>query len=127
MGHQHHLSRRKGYNSLVAALLQRTEKRKKILLRNFSREKLPMLFAALKEVNLLDETITEDFLLNEYNRQKLECFTEAFISLVFTWDNKTNRYCLSDPEYGWSNGSLNGVYYETEEVLEQLNCSLESE
>ena len=77
-----------------------------------------MLFAALKEVNLLDETITEDFLLNEYNRQKLECFTKAFISLVFTWDNKTNRYCLSDPEYGWSSGSLNGVYYETEEVLE---------
>lgn len=127
MGHQHHLSRRKGHNSLVAALLQRTEKRKKVLLRNFSREKLSMLFAALKEVNLLNETMTEEFLLNEYNRQKFEFFNEAFISLVFTWDNKTNRYCLSDPEHGWPDGSLNGLYYETEEVLEQLNSSLESE
>ena len=127
MGHQHHLSRRKGYNSLVAALLQRTEKRKKVLLRNFSREKLPMLFAALKEVNLLNETMTEEFLLNEYNRQKLEFFNEVFISLVFTWDNKTNRYCLSDPEYGWPDGFLNGVYYETEEVLKQLNSYLERE
>lgn len=59
MGKQHHLSKRKGYDQLVSAILQKTEKHKKIEFVNFSKDKLELLVNALRETAAPNITVED--------------------------------------------------------------------
>ena len=69
MGKQHHLSKRKGYDQLVSAILQKTEKHKKI-----EKEEL--------ESKLQDLQNSVETLRNGYEELRRECY------FILNWFNK---------------------------------------
>lgn len=121
MGHQHHISRRKGYNRLVSAIKQRMRRRKKISFGDFTSQKLPLLVSALIETGL-SQDITVDT-LKSYYKYSDEEIERGFRTVLFTfeWNPKENTYSDVIVTYtGRNSGDINGRYYEADSALEKI-------
>ena len=126
MGKQHHLSKRKGYDQLVSAILQKTEKHKKIEFVNFSKDKLELLVNALRETGLAPNITVEDLEKPYKNPQFKNRYGEANVKYHFVWEPKNQKYSEMSITQGYI-GSINGRYYETEEVLAEIQAQLFAE
>ena len=126
MGHQHHLSKRKGYDQLVSAILQKTEKHKEIEFINFSKDKLELLANALRETELAPNITVEDLEKAYENPQFKNRHWEANVKYRFIWEPQNQKYSEMSISQGYI-GSINGRYYETEEVLAEIQAQLFAE
>ena len=126
MGKQHHLSKRKGYDQLVSAILQKTEKHKKIEFVNFSKDKLEMLVNALHETGLAPN-ITVDELEKVYENPPFKTSRgETNVNYHFVWEPQNQKYSDMSISQGYI-GSINGTYYETDEVLVEIQAKIFAE
>lgn len=121
MGHQHHFSRRKGYDRLVSAIKQRMRRRKKISFGDFTSQKLPLLVDALIETGLSRDITTDK--LKSYYKYSDEEIERGFRAVLFTfeWNPKEKAYSDVIVTYtGRNSGDINGRYYEMDSVFEKL-------
>jgi hypothetical protein len=126
MGKQHHLSKRKGYDQLVSAILQKTEKHKEIEFVNFSKDKLELLANALRETGLAPNITVEDLEKPYENPQFKTISGEANVNYHFVWEPQNQKYSEIKISQGYI-GGINGTYYETEDVLAEIQAQLFAE
>lgn len=126
MGKQHHLSKRKGYDQLVSAILQKTEKHKEIEFVNFSKDKLELLVNALRETGLAPNITVEDLEKPYENPQFKTISGEANVNYHFVWEPQNQKYSEIKISQGYI-GGINGTYYETEDVLAEIQAQLFAE